>query len=192
MQSPNDSQHQNHSFIKIAVLFYGACGLVALIWSWITASPRNLFYSSSKLLPGNMLFGSLLGIILALGSISTSHLCLRYTHWASQLFRWFKTVLGNINYHEVLVLALLSSGGEELLFRGAMLHTLGLEWTSILFCLAHFPPRWALLPWTISAGVIGTLLGIITLKSENLFGAMIAHFLINWWNLRLLIKRPND
>ena len=67
-------------------------------------------------------------------------------------------------------------------FRGAMLPSLGLHVSSIAFGVMHFPMRRELWPWTVFALVIGYGLGILTLASGHIVGAVVAHILINWLN----------
>ena len=84
---------------------------------------------------------------------------------------------------EVLALAVLSSVGEELFFRGAMQPTAGLWLTTTLFGLMHLPHRREFWPWTVSALVMGLIFGVLTEQTANLAGAIIAHFVINFLNL---------
>jgi membrane protease YdiL (CAAX protease family) len=120
---------------------------------------------------------------------------LKYTSWAKNLFSWFSQVLGPLRLSEAMLLAAFSATGEELLFRGALQPHLGLWPTTLIFALLHLPPRWCFWPWTAMAGVLGLGLGLITQRTGNLAGCMLAHFLINGLNLshlsRLLPPAPN-
>jgi hypothetical protein len=88
---------------------------------------------------------------------------------------------------EVLILALLSSFAEELLFRGLLQPTLGLWLTSALFGMAHWTGDRRLSFWPLVSFLAGLALGKLSLwEPAGLFGAMGAHFMINWIGLSRL------
>lgn len=103
-------------------------------------------------------------------------------------------------------IAAYSSLGEEAFFRGlvqpwlivAFSKQLGAEPTdlapillgvfvaSLLFGAMHFPVLKELRPWTLFAVVAGLGFGFLAAFSGSLLPAVLAHFLINWLNLRWL------
>jgi hypothetical protein len=85
---------------------------------------------------------------------------------------------------EILILALASSFGEELFFRGALLPAIGLVGSSLLFAVLHIGPKARHLPWTLSSLGAGFLFGAIFLWTGDLAGPVLAHFLVNFLNLR--------
>ena len=97
---------------------------------------------------------------------------------------------------EMVVLAIASSLGEEAFFRGALLPALGrggLVTSSLVFALLHLGPlsRFPrMLPWTISSFVTALVLGGLFLVTGNLVAPVMAHFLVNFVNLRLVTERP--
>ena len=152
-----------------------------MIWAVIAGRP-HLVYVPEQTTWIKVGLGALAGLLLGLGVVLLSRLSVARLAWARGLYRWFARLLGPMSHRDVLVLAISSSVGEELLFRGAMQPTLGLWPTSIIFGLMHLPPRryW---PWTASALLMGLWFGLLTDYSGNLAGAVVAHFVINYLNL---------
>jgi membrane protease YdiL (CAAX protease family) len=105
-------------------------------------------------------------------------------------------------------IAAYSSLGEEAFFRGLVQPwlilriseqlgsepgaiapiVLGVVVASVLFGAMHFPVLKELRPWTLFAIVAGLGFGFLAAFSGSLLPAVLAHFLINWLNLRWLAK----
>ena len=111
----------------------------------------------------------------------------RYT-WAKDLHRNFRTLLGELSGREILILALASSVGEELLFRGALQPALGLWLQAAIFALLHIGPSRQFLPWTLWALVMGVVFGLVFQWTGNLGAPIVCHFAINFLNLRYIAK----
>ena len=102
------------------------------------------------------------------------------------LTAWIASVAGT-NWERIspiVVLAAASSVGEEMFFRGALLPVVGLVTSSAIFALLHIGPKLRHLPWTASSFGAGLLFGAMFLWTGDLSGPVIAHFLINFLNLR--------
>ena len=102
----------------------------------------------------------------------------------------FHDLLGPLTGREIVILALCSSVGEELLFRGALLPWLGLWWQAAAFALLHVGPGRRFLPWTVSALVLGVGFGALAVWTTNLGAPIAAHFTINFLNLRFIVTEP--
>jgi len=89
-----------------------------------------------------------------------------------------------------VILALASSIGEELLFRGALLPWLGVWLQAAVFALLHIGPGRRFLPWTASAFGLGLAFGALASWTGNLGGPIAAHFMINFLNLRYIVGEP--
>jgi hypothetical protein len=89
---------------------------------------------------------------------------------------------------EILILAVASSVGEELLFRGALLPWLGVTTQAVIFALLHIGPGTRFLPWTASALVIGLIFGWMVELTGDLGGPIACHFVINYLNLRYIAR----
>jgi uncharacterized protein len=96
-----------------------------------------------------------------------------------------------------LALGLTSGIGEEVFFRGLLLHA-GLNffpaWLAVIaqalaFAAMHPAPRraWAYPLWTF---LIGVAFGIITLEAHSLVPVMLAHYVFNHGQFNELLKRP--
>ena len=103
--------------------------------------------------------------------------------------------LGPVGTWTIAVLALTSSVGEEILFRGAMQQGLGLIPTILIFGVLHggFSKRLRL--WAIFAMLAGAILGWLTLLTDNLLAPILCHLTINYFNLHLLVdehRQPTE
>ena len=108
--------------------------------------------------------------------------------WARNLHRSCRSLLGRLTGREILVLALASSVGEELLFRGALQPVLGLWLQALVFALLHIGPGWRFVPWTAWAFVMGLCFGLLFQWTGDLGGPIVAHFTINFLNLHYISR----
>lgn len=136
----------------------------------------------------HVLFSSGLGLVIAITTIGSTELLLRRAAWARALRSEFRAALEGASSGDLVLLALASGCAEELLFRGALQPWLGLWITSLLFGAVHFVPNKSLLPWTIWAGVMGVLLGLVHEHTGSIAGPVIAHVLINAVNLHRVAR----
>jgi membrane protease YdiL (CAAX protease family) len=130
----------------------------------------------------------LIGVALGLAVVFLSRLAVHRFDWARRLHNDFRQILGKLSYKEILVLAVASSVGEELLFRGALQPIVGIWAQAIVFALLHIGPGLRFLPWTASALVIGLLFGFLFQLTGDLGGPIVAHFAINYLNLHFIAR----
>jgi hypothetical protein len=152
------------------------------------------FPEQSGELETDLIIGTLLGISV----VFLSQLMNRSFQWSQRLTAQLKSILGQITRRDALVLAIMSSVGEEILFRGLLLPTMGLFTSSILFGIAHgispgSPGGTAshlkqFYPLVIAAIIMGFAFGICVNYTGNIFGAIIAHFTINLLNLSYMYQ----
>jgi membrane protease YdiL (CAAX protease family) len=136
----------------------------------------------------------LLGLGVGVGIIAASTLV--YYLWAdyrSSADLYLKLVLKPLVLPDLLWLGLLPGMSEELLFRGVMLPALGANLTalvlsSLCFGVLHFssPRLWAYAVW---ATIVGGILGLAALWTNNLIVPIVAHITANLvssviWKLR--------
>lgn len=135
-----------------------------------------------------------LGVACAAGAavVAVSRVFVRRVAWGRALQSEFRAVLGPLSSWQILVLSLLSSFGEEILFRGVIHPRLGLWITALLFGAFHFPYRKILLPWSGFALVLGVVLGLLTDAYASLWPAIFLHFFINYFNLHDLAQPPPE
>jgi membrane protease YdiL (CAAX protease family) len=181
-----DRAPSGSSWVRLALIFYGALFAVALLWSAWVGEP--LFGTSVA--AGASDFGGIrdLGAGVLAGGIviALSHQLTQHTRMGGDLSRALGEMLGDVTTGQCLVLALASGIAEEAFFRGALQPQVGFIAASLIFGLAHFVPRRDLIPWTGFAVLAGFLLGWLFEVTGNLLAPITAHVLINAVNLRLL------
>jgi len=137
-------------------------------------APNDVLYSLG--------LGTCLGLLIAIG---TRYAVPRFA-WARDLHRELRPLTQGLSGLGIVALAVTSSVGEELLFRGLLQPWLGLWLAALLFGVLHQlagPSRWIWAGW---ATVVGLLLGAIFALTGSLAGPLAAHALVNGLNLSYL------
>jgi membrane protease YdiL (CAAX protease family) len=165
----------------LVMVAYLALGALALGWGSLRGQP-NVWHLSGK--EPAVLAGLVCGLAAGLGIVFASRMALYRFEWARALHRELRHLLFPLSDVEIVVLAAASSVGEEMFFRGAMLPAIGLLGSSAIFALLHIGPKARHLPWTASSFGAGLLFGAIFLWTGDLTGPVVAHFLVNFLNLR--------
>lgn len=179
--------HPNEGWSRAATVaaLYGGLTLAAFVWRAAKGDPNVFSYPQAN---GHFsLTAPLAGLAGGLVIVWLSRLLVVRVNWARRLHRDFRAVLGPLEQREILLLAFASSVGEECFFRGAMLPDLGLIASSGIFALLHVGPGWRYLPWTASAFVVGLAMGAAFVIFGNLAAPIVAHFTINYLNLRYIV-----
>lgn len=133
-----------------------------------------------------LLSSALLGLALAIGMIVLTRVAVTRFRWARRLHDDLRPVARDLSLPQILLLAGLSSLGEELLFRGLLTPLLGVPLSALLFGLAHQlkgPSRWVWAGWAMA---VGAGLGAIFALTGSLVGPLLAHAVINAVNLSYL------
>ena len=170
---------------SMVIGLYGAMTLVALVIAAGRGDPDLYRFASEPRWP--LLAGPVVGVAMGLAVVGMSRAATRHFAWARYLHVSFHDVLGPLTRREIVILALGSSIGEELLFRGALLPWLGLWWQAVVFALLHVGPGRRFLPWTALALVLGVGFGWLAVWTTNLGAPIAAHFTINFLNLRFIV-----
>jgi membrane protease YdiL (CAAX protease family) len=165
---------------------YAAMGIVALLIAAGRGDP-DLYRLGGEPPAWKLGAGPLIGAALGLGVVWLTRLATRHFQWARDLHGSFHDLLGPLTGREIFILALASSVGEELLFRGALMPWLGVWLQAGVFALLHIGPGKRFLPWTVSALVLGLAFGWLAQVTGNLGGPIAAHFVINYLNLRFIV-----
>lgn len=142
---------------------------------WMPATPLTAALTSA-------LFGIATAAIVV---VSTRFAVGRYA-WAQRLHTELRPVAQDLTIGQILLLAGLSSLGEEILFRGLMTPALGVIVSSVLFGVLHQvrgPSRWV---WMVWATAVGLVLGLIFVATGSLVGPLVAHAVVNAVNLGYL------
>jgi membrane protease YdiL (CAAX protease family) len=128
-----------------------------------------------------------LGLALAVLLVASTRIAVERWQWARRLHADLRPVAKNLTLPSIVIIATLSSLGEELFFRGFLTpFTGGIFIQAILFGLAHQvsgPSRWVWVTW---ASVVGLCLGAIFVLTGSLIGPIAAHAIANAYNLMFL------
>src|SRR5882672_12903636 len=143
---------------SLVIGLYAAMGIVAFVVAAGRGDP-DLYRLGGTPAPWQLVAGPALGLVLGLVVVAQTRFAARTFRWARELHASFRDLLGPLTAREILILALASSIGEELLFRGALLPWLGVWWQAVVFALLHVGPGKRFLPWTLSALVLGVGFG---------------------------------
>lgn len=173
---------------SLVIGLYGGMAIVALLIAAARGNPD--LYRLGDAPAWFLLGGPAIGAGVGLGVVGLTRLAARYFQWARDLNASFRDLLGPLTGREIVILALASSVGEELLFRGALLPWLGIWVQGGIFALLHVGPGKRFLPWTVSAFVLGVGFGALAQWTGNLGGPIAAHFMINFLNLRYIVRIP--
>jgi membrane protease YdiL (CAAX protease family) len=163
------------------MVVYLGLGAAALGWGSLRGQP-NVWH-----LAGHepwVVAGILGGLVAGLGIVFASRMALYRFEWARALHRELRHLLFPLTDAEIVVLAVASSVGEEMFFRGALMPAVGLVGSSAIFALLHIGPKARHLPWTVSSFAAGLLFGAMFIWTGDLTGPVVAHFLVNFLNLR--------
>jgi uncharacterized protein len=151
--------------------------VVAKIWLRLDSTPQIPFQANVPDL--------LWGVILGLGITGCSALLYQlWPHYRKSADVYLQLVLKPLLWPDMFWLGLLPGLSEELLFRGIILPSLGLNWTglivsSLCFGILHMSgiQQW---PYVLWASIVGLALGYSTFMTHNLLVPVTAHILTNF------------
>jgi hypothetical protein len=172
---------------SLVIGLYGAMALVAIVLAAGRGDPDLYRLGSPTAMM--LLVGPAIGLCIGLCIVALTRFATKRFQWARDLHTSFRDLLGPLAMREIVILAMASSIGEELFFRGALLPWLGVWLQAGVFALLHVGPGKRFLPWTFSAFVLGAGFGELALRTGSLGGPIAAHFAINFWNLRYIVRR---
>jgi membrane protease YdiL (CAAX protease family) len=174
---------------SLVIGLYAAMGIVAFLIAAGRGDP-DLYRLGGHPEAWKLCAAPVLGGLLGLGVVGLTRLATRHYQWARDLHTSFRDLLGPLMLKEIVILALASAIGEELLFRGALLPWMGVWLQAVVFALLHIGPGRRFLSWTASALVLGVAFGYLARWTGNLGGPIAAHFAINFLNLRHSVAVP--
>ena len=155
------------------ILIYSVMSALAL--AWIYLARLDVTFLGIKGIPE--------ATFLAFFLFVASALLTTHAPWAQKLEEFFAQIVTPLTFPVIFILALCSSVGEELFFRGAFQNQFGLIPASIIFGCVHIPWNKLMIPWTIMAIVAGFLLGGLYIYAGNILAPLVLHFTINLLNL---------
>lgn len=128
------------------------------------------------------------GILAGVALVSIWLAARRWCSSAKRLETQLAELLGPLDRSEIMGLAMLSGFSEELFFRGAMQGAWGWLPATVLFALLHSGPGAAYRIWTAFAAVAGVVLAGLMIWRGNLLAPVVAHTVVNGWNLGRLAR----
>ncbi len=177
------SRGSNWSRPVLVLVVYLGLAAAAVVWASVRGQ-TNIWRAGTLDEPPYFWGGLSAGVALGLVIVFLSRLAVHRFEWARALHREFRALLSPLTDVEIVVLALASSLGEEMFFRGALMPVVGIWISSAVFALLHIGPRLRYLPWTFGSFVAGVLFSQLFLWSGDLTGPVVAHFTVNFLNLR--------
>jgi len=191
VERPSEPPAQS-TLVLAAVAFYGLMSIGALIaFSVADLNVADVVFGAETDTAPTHLSDGLLGVGCGLAIVLLSWTLRRFAPM-QKLQREFADILGPLSSSAIAVLAVTSSIGEELLFRGALQPWIGFWPTAILFGLLHggmTPRLWA---WTVFALLAGVLLGWLADFTGSLLAPFLCHFTVNYFNLHALSNEAPD
>ena len=136
--------------------------------------------------PRDVLYSVALGVTIGMLLVIATRFAVPRFAWAKRLHLELRPFAKDVTTLGIVMLALTSSLGEELLFRGLLQPWLGLWLQALLFGVLHQmagPSRWVWAGW---ATVVGLLFGSIFALTGSLAGPLAAHAVVNGLNLAYL------
>ena len=170
----------------LVIGLYAAMGIVAFLLAAGRGDP-DVYRLGGSPAGWQLAAAPALGVALGLLVVALTRVATSRFQWARDLHTSFKDLLGPLTGREIVILALASSIGEELLFRGALLPWFGLWIQAAVFAALHIGPGRRFLPWTLSALVLGLAFGLLAKWTGNIGGPIAAHFVINYLNLKFIV-----
>jgi len=173
--------------VRSAVGVYGTLIAAAAAWMWYRDLPvgRVLVREPWAPLWQEVLVGVGVGLlVVGLGWLGS-----RYVESVRRLEGELKRLVPRLTGRGVTWLAVTSSVGEEIFFRGAMQDVAGLWVTAGVFAIAHGFFERKFLLWMVFAGVVGLGFGLMTEWYGGILSPVVAHFTINYVNLHRLNRK---
>ena len=179
---------QRFSRAALIVLVYGGLGGIAILWGAARGNPNIYELPGRHLSLAQHALSIAIGVAVGLLVVFLSRLATHRFEWARVLHHEFHAVVHELTSRDMFLLALFSSVGEELFFRGALLPHIGLWPSTILFAALHVRPALRFLPWTLMSLIIGLVMASMYVRLGDLGGPIAAHFTINLLNLNYIAR----
>lgn len=165
---------------------YAMLGLLACGASWLWLDHLPFMHPSPWLSLtefGSHAYSLLIGGAFGSLLVISSRISLNRFEWAQRLHSELRPVAQELGGGAIVLLALASAFGEELLFRGLAQPLIGLVPQALVFGFLHQLPgksRWV---WAAWAALVGLGLGVVFALTGSLIGPIVAHAMVNGLNL---------
>lgn len=189
MNKESNKIEENNNDLKFTALkFYLSFIVISIIWMFLRDGKSffkklNLFSNLTDVLS--------ISFIFIFFVVFLSFLLTNFTKWGKESEKFLFKTLGNLNFIDILIMALMSGIAEELFFRGCIQLTCTEIWgagnaiflTSIIFGLFHPPVDKKLFYFPYMAFFMSLGLGWTLFKTTNILCPIIIHFGINFCNM---------
>lgn len=128
----------------------------------------------------------LLGVCGAALAIIATRVLFRRTRWAQALHDKLRPLVSTESDGVIWFMAIASSLGEELFFRGFLSVTIGVWLSSLAFGVLHQVRGAGRFGWAGSAFAMGLFLSVLYAMTGQLVGCIVAHAIVNVVNLQYL------
>lgn len=126
------------------------------------------------------------GLVVAGITVLASRAFVRRWSWARALHNDLRPTIRDAGDVTLVVLGVASALAEELFFRGLLVPTVGLVFSSLAFGALHQLRGRVGWVWSGWATVMAVLFGVLFLATGSLLGPIVAHAAINVANLRFI------
>ncbi len=184
LQDP--SAREARRLLTLSAWLYGGMVAVSLVWG-VARDLTGGWWRFDGPVP--IATALALGVLVGAGGIVVTRLLEHTVDGVRRLGERFGHILRHAGPREAMILALFSSVGEEMLFRGCLQEELGLWPATLAFALVHVGNEKLYLWWTASALVFGLGLGLLYQAQGGLLAPIAMHFTINAVNITILAKR---
>jgi len=136
--------------------------------------------------PARHTYSVMMGLTVGALIVLSTRVTVARFEWARRLHSELRPIARVMTTQGIVVLALLSALGEELLFRGLLQPWVGFILQALAFGFLHQvrgPSRYVWMTW---ATAVGLVLGAIFQVTGSLLGPIAAHALVNGLNLAYL------
>jgi len=177
--------HRTRERVTWVVLGYGALGVLGATLSLAFgggAVTRAPWFPESRL--EGLVASLVLGVAGAALAIIVTHALFRRARWARALHGELRPIVSGAGGGVIVLMALASSVGEELFFRGFLSVTAGVFLSSLAFGALHQVRGRGRIGWAASAFAMGVFLSLLYGITGQLVGCVVAHAIVNVVNLQ--------
>lgn len=186
MSTPGtDDEVPRYTLALAATVVYGIFVCVAVLWLWLREREQRL--SELALGDYSAVVSLAIGTVAGLGLSGVIFLLVRYLRVFRSLDDRLRETVGPLTESEIVVIAMASAIGEEMLFRGALQDQVGPYFSALVFGALHTGP--GLLLWGIVAAALGLVFGLMVEAGCGLLSVTVAHALINFISLRRMVLK---
>ncbi len=180
MTGEEPEQDARGSLAIVATLVYSGFVAVGLLWLYL----RDRVGILPEMAFGDVDAYSSLGIgtAVGLGVSGVIALLVRYQAAFQGLEARLRATVGSLSESEIVLIAMVSAIGEELLFRCALQDVVGPYLSALVFGALHTGP--GLLLWGACAASLGLCFSLLIDSGCGLLSVTVAHALINFISLR--------